>query len=147
MKNFKFTINGNKYEVEIADIEDKTAEVTVNGTTYNVEMDREVKTTKTPRLVRSKAVPSTDSVASTQRTAAPGATAIIGTIKSPLPGTILDIHVREGASVSVGTKLMTLEAMKMENVIKSDKDGIVKTIKFDKGDSVMEGDVLIEIGG
>jgi biotin carboxyl carrier protein len=59
---------------------------------------------------------------------------------------ILNVHVKEGDSVKIGTKLITLEAMKMENNINSDKEGVIKAIKVKQGDSVLEGDILIEIG-
>ena len=144
MKKFTFSINGNQYEVEIGDIEENKAEISVNGTSYNVVLDRDVKASKTPKLVRSKAIPVNDSVK--PKTAAPKKTLISSFIKSPLPGTILDIHIKEGEHVSIGTKLMTLEAMKMENVINSDKEGVVKAIKCNKNDAVLEGDILIEIG-
>ncbi|MCK7520824.1 MAG: biotin/lipoyl-binding protein [Ignavibacteriales bacterium] len=48
--------------------------------------------------------------------------------------------------VKSGAKLITLEAMKMENNINADKEGIIKSVKVKKGDSVLEGDILIEIG-
>lgn len=148
MKKFTFNINGNQYEVEIGDIEENKAQVSVNGTSYDIEMDRDVKPSKTPKLVRSLATPLTDGSEPKPKTNSPQKTAMAGgVIKSPLPGTILDIHIKEGAEVTIGTKLMTLEAMKMENVINSDKEGKVLSIKVDKGDPVMEGDVLIEIGG
>ena len=67
-------------------------------------------------------------------------------MKSPLPGTILNVHVAVGDMVKSGDKLITLEAMKMENVINSDKSGKVISVNFKKGDPVMEGDILIEIG-
>jgi len=146
MKKFKFTINGNIYEVDIQNIEDNIAEVEVNGTTYHVEVDRSIQTSKTPKLVRSVSVPSTDSVPSIAKTASPSAPKGTGSIKSPLPGVILEIHVNEGATVKVGQKLITLEAMKMENNITADKEGRVIALKIKKGDSVMEGDVLIVIG-
>lgn len=146
MKKFKFTINGNIYEVDIQNIEDNIAEVEVNGTTYKVEVDRSITTSKTPKLVRSVSVPSTDSEPSTAKTSSPGKPKGTGSIKSPLPGVILDVHVREGDAVKVGQKLITLEAMKMENNINADKDGKVALLKVHKGDAVMEGDVLIVIG-
>lgn len=146
MKNFKFTINGNQYECEIAGIEDNVAEVIVNGTKYTVEVDKTLSPVKTPKLVRSTVVPSTDSHPSIAKTASPDAPKGGGTIKSPLPGTVLDIYVRIGDSVKIGQKLLTLEAMKMENNIDSDKDGKIIDIKKQKGDAVMEGDVLIVIG-
>jgi glutaconyl-CoA/methylmalonyl-CoA decarboxylase subunit gamma len=146
MKNFKFTIQGSKYDVKILDVEDNIAEIEVNGTVYKVEVDRKIATSKTPKLVRSMAVPSTESAPSQLKTSAPAAPKGAGFIKSPLPGVILDVHVREGDTVTPGTKLITLEAMKMENNINADKGGSIKSIKVRKGDSVLEGDILIEIG-
>jgi glutaconyl-CoA/methylmalonyl-CoA decarboxylase subunit gamma len=146
MKNFKFTINGNVYDAEINSIEDNIAEVSINGVTYSVEVDRKMQTVKTPKLVRSIAVPSTDSHPSMTKTASPSAPKGTGNIKSPLPGVILDVFVREGDSVKIGQKLLMLEAMKIENNINADKEGHVSVIKVSKGDSVMEGDILIVIG-
>ena len=146
MKNFKFNINGNEYEAEIIGIEENTAEVSVNGVVYSVEIDRKLQAVKTPKLVRTMAVPSTDSHPSVSKTSSPSAPKGTGNIKSPLPGVILEIYVREGDSVKIGQKLLMLEAMKMENNINADKEGRVTSIKVGKGDSVMEGDILIVIG-
>jgi biotin carboxyl carrier protein len=146
MKKFKFTINGNQYETEILNIEDNIAEIEVNGTVYKVEVDKTMKTTKTPKLVRQAAVPSTDVHPYVAKTASPSAPKGAGSIKSPLPGVILEMFVREGDSVKMGQKLLMLEAMKMENNIEADKAGKVVQILKHKGDSVMEGDVLIIIG-
>lgn len=144
MKEFKIKINGNDYNVQINNVDGNFAEVEVNGTPYKVEIDRELKQTKTPKLVRPEAVPSTDSHPSVAKTTSPG-TATSGSVKSPLPGTILSIAVREGDVVKVGQRLLVLEAMKMENNIDSDKEGTIKSIKVRQGDSVMEGDVLLVI--
>jgi biotin carboxyl carrier protein len=146
MKNFKFTINGNEYDAEIIGIEENIAEVSVNGVSYTVVIDRKMQTVKTPKLVRTMAVPSTDSHPSVSKTASPSAPKGTGSIKSPLPGVILEIFVREGDTVKIGQKLLMLEAMKMENNINADKEGRVVSIKVGKGDNVMEGDILIVIG-
>ena len=146
MKNFKFTINGNEYDAEIIGIEENTAEVSVNGVNYSVEIDRKLQATKTPKLMRTMAVPSTDSHPSMSKTASPSGPKGTGNIKSPLPGVILEIYIREGDTVKIGQKLLMLEAMKMENNINADKEGRVASIKVGKGDSVMEGDILIVIG-
>ncbi len=146
MKNFKFTINGNQYEVNILNIEDNIAELEVNGTTYQVEVDKSIQTTKTPKLVRSISVPSNDQHPSTARTSNPGSPKGGGNIKAPLPGVVLEVYVKEGDTVKIGQRLMMLEAMKMENNIDADKPGTIISIKKHKGDSVMEGDVLITIG-
>lgn len=146
MKKYKFTINGNQYETEILSIDDNIAEIEINGTLYKVEVDKEIKPTKTPKLVRPAAVPSTDSHPSVAKTSSPAAPKGGGSIKSPLPGVILDVFVKEGDVVKMGQKLLLLEAMKMENNIEADKAGKVVSILKQRGDSVMEGDVLIVIG-
>ena len=146
MKKFSFTINGNTYDLDIKSVEDNVAEVEVNGFSYSVEFDRVLETTKTPRLVRTEAVPSTDITRSEQKTSSPAGPKGSGFIKSPLPGTIIDINVKVGDMVKTGDKLLTLEAMKMENIINSDKSGIIITVNYKKGDAVMEGDILIEVG-
>jgi len=146
MKRFKFTINGNKYETEILNIEDNVAEIDVNGTKYYVEVDKNITPVKTPKLVRQVAVPSTDHVPQVAKTSRPEAPKGVGNVKSPLPGVILDILVHEGDTVRLGQKLLVLEAMKMENNIEADKPGKVITILKNKGDAVMEGDVLLIIG-
>jgi biotin carboxyl carrier protein len=146
MKNFKFTIQGNKYDVNILNVEDNVAEVEVNGATYKVELEKVFSQSKTPKLMRPVVVPETESDKSQLKTSAPASPKGAGYVKSPLPGVILNVHVREGDKVKIGTKLITLEAMKMENNINADKEGIIKSIKIKPGDSVLEGDLLIEIG-
>ncbi len=138
MKNFKFKINGNEYNVEIKDFEDQNAQIEVNGTVYNVELEKEVKASEpTPKIVKKQAA--------APSTAKPTTTGAASNIKSPLPGVILEIHVKEGASVKRGEKLLTMEAMKMHNAVNAEKDGVIKSIKISEGQSVMEGDVLIEV--
>ena len=146
MKKFKFTINGNQYETEILSIEENIAEIEVNGTLYKVEVDKAIKTTKTPKLVRPEVVPSTDSHPAVAKTSSPSAPKGTGSIKSPLPGVILEMFVKEGDIVKMGQKLLMLEAMKMENNIEADKAGKVVSVLKQKGDNVMEGDILIIIG-
>ena len=146
MKKFKFTINGNQYDAEIANIEDDNAEVIINGVKYNVEVQINMQAAKTPKLVRSVSVPSTDIHPAVAKTRSPSAPKGGGNIQSPLPGVILDILVNVGDTVKIGQRLLVLEAMKMENNIESDKAGKIITIAKQKGDSVMEGDILIVIG-
>ena len=146
MKKFKFNIQGNPYEVEILKIEENLAEVQVNGTTLMVEVDKALIPSKTPKLVRTPAVPSTDSSPSNTRTNPPGGRKGSGVVKSPLPGTIISIFVGVGDTVKIGQRLLILEAMKMENNINSDKEGVVAEIKVKKGESVMEGQIMLIIG-
>ena len=112
---------------------------------YSVELEKKSSVAKTPKLVRSVAVPSTDSSEATVKTSSPSAPKGGGTIQSPLPGVILKLHVKVGDTVQLSQELITLEAMKMENSIQADKAGIVEAIHFSTGDAVMEGDVLMTI--
>jgi biotin carboxyl carrier protein len=61
-----------------------------------------------------------------------------------IPGTIQKVYVKEGDKVSIGTKVMVLDAMKMRNEIRSPIDGIVKTINVQNGESVPNKHFLIE---
>ncbi len=144
MKKFKFTIRGNKYDVELLNIEDNIAEIDVNGSKYEVEIEQEVKTTKTPKLVRPKVVPSSES--DRAKTSKPTERKGAGLVKAPLPGTILQVFVKEGDLVKSGDKLLIMEAMHMENNITADTEGKVTAVKVKQGDAVLEGDVLVEIG-
>jgi biotin carboxyl carrier protein len=139
MKQFKYTINGNVYNVTVNKVEDTIAEVEVNGTPYKVVMDKPAKkqviTVKRP----AQALTSTTQVIRSSGTAAAGA------VKSPLPGVIISIDCKVGDAVKKGQKLLILEAMKMENTIPSDKDGVISEIKVNKGDSVLEGADLVII--
>lgn len=144
MKKFKFTIRGNKYDVEILSIEDNIAELEVNGESYQVEIEREVKTSKTPKLVRKPAVPSGDNA--TVKTSKPSEKKGAGVIKAPLPGTILKLNVKPGDIVKQGDSLLIMEAMKMENNITADKEGEILSVAVTVGGSVLEGDTLVEIG-
>jgi biotin carboxyl carrier protein len=64
-------------------------------------------------------------------------------ILAPMPGLILHLHVQEGDQVSKGDPLLTLEAMKMENVLKSPGDGIVSKVHTETGKSVEKNHLLV----
>ena len=140
MKKFEFTIKGNKYGVHIKEMEDNVAQIEVNGTSYSVELHQEVKTSKTPRLVR-KDVAKKPGEGTIKKSASGGSILL----KAPLPGSIFKILVSEGDEVKKGDNMLIMEAMKMENEIKAEKDGVVKSIKVKLGAAVLQGDVLIEM--
>ena len=138
MKKFKFTISGDPYEVHIKDIEDNIATVEVNGTAYEVELDREIKNTKTPKLV-SRPVKTEPGEAKIQKQEA-------NTFKliAPLPGVIMSIHVKEGDTVKKGDLILMMEAMKMENRILAEKDGVVTKIHAKAQQNVLQDALLVE---
>lgn len=139
MKEYKYKINGNLYKVTVGDIQDNNVKVEVNGTSYTVELEKSV-TPKIKPVVRTAA---TTPAAPPPAVARPVVAGSKSGIKSPLPGVILDIKVKEGDTVKRGQTLLVLEAMKMENDIKSDRDGKVTSIKVSKGESILEGTDLI----
>ncbi|HYX06680.1 MAG TPA: biotin/lipoyl-containing protein [Bacteroidales bacterium] len=138
MKAYKFTINGNDYEVEINEIEDNLAKIEVNGTPYEIELHREVKRSKTPTLLR-PAVPEPQNK-NIERKAGGHKTPLT----APLPGSILQVFVKPGDQVKKEQKLVLMEAMKMENTVLAEKDCVIESVKVAPGDTVLQGDVLIE---
>ena len=64
-------------------------------------------------------------------------------VKAPMPGRVLEILVKEGDAVAEGDGLIILEAMKMENIIKSTREGVLKHIQAAEGDSVEKNAVLL----
>ena len=148
MKEYKYKINGNLYNVVIGDIEENIAHVEVNGTHYTVEMEKKPKAAPAPKpVVRPAAKPAAApaAAAAAAPVAKPAAGGAKSGVKSPLPGVILDIKVNIGDEVKKGQTLIILEAMKMENSINADKDGKVAAINVSKGESVLEGTDLVII--
>lgn len=66
-------------------------------------------------------------------------------VKAPMPGLVLDIMVEVGQKVLKGDSLLILEAMKMENVLKSPGEGVVKAVKVEKGTAVNKNQILLEM--
>ena len=66
-------------------------------------------------------------------------------ILSFIPGTVLEIFIKQGQSVSKGEDLMILDAMKMKNRLNCSMNGKVKSIAVKKGDKVSKGTVLLEL--
>lgn len=144
MKEYKLTINGNKYNVVVKDIEDTTAEVEVNGTPYEVILDKPVKKSAFINPPRPAVV--TADVPSPAAQSAASANREGHAINSPLPGVVLSLRCNVGDTVKSGQVLLVLEAMKMENMIEADRDGKILQIKVSKGDSVLEGAPLVILG-
>ncbi len=150
MKEYKYKINGTEYNVAIHSVEGNIAQVSVNGKSYQVEMEN---TTPSTQAVAAPApIIQPAPIAAAPVVAAPApqpkVTPASGTgtaINSPLPGVIIEVSVKEGQNVKAGEKVAVLEAMKMENEIQADKDGIITKIHVNKGDSVLEGAPVVTI--
>ncbi|WP_374948706.1 biotin/lipoyl-containing protein [Mucilaginibacter sp.] len=121
-------INDNgSYNAEVVNFnrEAKTAEIKVNNTVYRVAAKDQFDV-----LLEKMGLSSL-------------MTAKVSEIKAPMPGMVLKVLVEEGTEVKKGDNLFVLEAMKMENIIKSPADVTVKTIKIKPGDKVEKGQILI----
>jgi len=139
MKQFKFTINGNDYAVDMIGIEENIARLEVNGTPYEVEIHKKVKSSKTPRVIAPPVKePSKPDIEKRERGDAHPITA-------PLPGNIIAIKIKPGDIIQKGQLLMIMEAMKMENQVLADRKGVVESIPVQVGDTVLQGDILVQI--
>ena len=140
MNEYKYTINGNKYEVVISDITDNIATLTVNGEQYTVEMEKQAEPEKPKPVVRKVSEDAGESSSSAASGSASGTA-----IKAPLPGVITEICVTEGQEVAAGDTVIVLEAMKMANALQAEKAGKVSAIVVKVGQSVMEDEALVYI--
>lgn len=136
MKKFLIKVNGNQYEVEVEEVRDGSA-------AYEPQVSYSAPVAApAPKAAPTPAPAAAPKAAAPKNTAVPaGAT----TIKSPMPGTILDVKVNSGDTVKKGQVLLILEAMKMENEIMAPQDGTVASINVSKGASVNAGDVLVSL--
>jgi biotin carboxyl carrier protein len=121
--------NNKAYNIEIegTDHKNKVFNLKINGTKYAVKIND-----KYDRLIEKLGM----KVGTAQK---------VGDIKAPMPGLVLEVAVEVGTVVSKGDKVLILEAMKMENVIKAAGDGTVKAIHISKGTAVEKGQLLIEM--
>ena len=144
MKEYKYRINGNEYAVSINEVCDTTAKVTVNGAEYNVEWEKPVEEKPVVKVQPVAAKPA----AAPAPAAKPAAPAPAGgySIKTPLPGVIIDVKVNVGDAVAKGQTVVVLEAMKMENNINADREGTVVSVNVEKGQSIAEGTDIITLG-
>ena len=67
-------------------------------------------------------------------------------VLSPMPGLVVAVEVVEGQHVSAGQTLLVIEAMKMQNIIRAERDGVLKTLNAKTGDSVSADEILAEFG-
>ena len=134
-KKMQYRINDIDYNVEINSFSGNKAEVTVNGVVYQVEIGSNE--------------PSAPAVQPSVQVSAPKQTVAAGCgkpINAPLPGVIIGVMVNVGDTVKAGQVVAVLEAMKMENEIQAEFDGVVTSVYVSQGDSILEGTPIVTIG-
>ena len=139
MKEYKYTIDGNKYEVAINEVNDTTAKVTVNGAEYTVEWEKPV---EEKPVVKVKPAVAAKPAATEAPAAAPAAPVSGNAIKTPLPGTVIKVVAAAGDTVAEGDVILVMEAMKMEQEIKADKAGVIASIEVEAGNVLAADDVV-----
>ena len=115
----------------------KNYTITVNGTVYDVTVEEGTGSAAPAAASAPKAAPKAAKPAAPK---AAGAGAV--KVNAPMPGKILSVKASVGQAVKKGDVILILEAMKMENDIVSDKDGVVASVNVNKGDAVETGAVV-----
>ena len=138
MSRYRVTVDGRRYYVEIDDPHARPVTATVSGTTFSVDVepsdstdvpldDPAPRTAEMPQTAPAAAVPPSDP----------------DRMVAPIPGVVASIAVAAGQQVARGDELLTLEAMKMMNVIRSPREGRVDTVHVAQGSRVSQGDTLV----
>lgn len=132
MKEYKYIINGKEYAVCVGERNNGVTSVTVNGEAYDVALVPEPKKEKKVVVKAPTVTPKSGEKDDLQ-----------DALRSPLPGTIVDIPITVGKEVKEGDTLIVLEAMKMDNNLTAERDGKVKAILVNEGDAVKENTPLV----
>ena len=126
--SFHLLKDSKPYTIQITnhDFNNKSYQVKVNNNSYSIKIEDQL-----DALIKSMGFEV-------------GTSKKVDNIKAPMPGLILDIMVKSGDKVQLDSPLLILEAMKMENIILSPREGIVKSVSSTKGNTVDKGELLIE---
>ena len=139
----RIKVGDNWYEVEVGELSQSPVEVTVDGETFQVEIEGlPPSRSSRPRRGRTQTPGIVAPPPPTRGSANSNADNII---VSPLSGRVISILVLPGEPISAGQEVCVVEAMKMEQSIRSPRDGIVKAINVQPMDSVRTNDPLIEL--
>lgn len=145
MTTIRVRVGEHWYTVEVGDLSQSPVLVTVDGETFEVDVEADVGPTP-PRRGRPAGGLS---VPDAPTPAAPGSSAQVSVdddiLRSPMPGRVMSVLVRPGDAVSAGDEVCVVEAMKMEQSILAHRDGTVKTIFVHPLDSVNANDPLVEL--
>ena len=142
MSRYRVTVDGRRYYVEIDDPQARPVSATVSGATYSVDVEPSDSTD----VPLSAPPPRAAGIRQSAPAGAPAATVAPGDpdrMIAPIPGVVASIAIAAGQTVARGDELLTLEAMKMMNVIRSPRDGRIDTVHVAQGSRVAQGEPLI----
>lgn len=128
MSTYSISVQGKSYLVALRSRRGSTLSFTVDDIEYSVSV---APLLKSPRAT------------STDVNTAQSASSTIKELRTPLPGIVSEIKIKEGQTVEKGDTLLVIEAMKMENPIRSPRSGIVSKIHVSKDQEVSSGAVLV----
>jgi len=147
-----YVVNGKSYGVEIGEMSGSNVKVVVDGVSFDVVVpDAAVKPSAPAPVAKPAPAAAKPAPAPAPAPAAPAAPApAVGTgsgneIVAPMPGTVLDVHVKVGDKVTAGQEVVSLEAMKMRNAIRAARDGVVTSVEVMAGQKVAYNAVMVRI--
>ncbi|MCY4416457.1 MAG: acetyl-CoA carboxylase biotin carboxyl carrier protein subunit [Chloroflexi bacterium] len=143
MTTIRVRIGEQWFTVEVGDLTQSPVQVTVDGETFEVEVESDAAPTPPRRGRPAGGLVVPDAPASPQ--SGPAAAVDDDILRSPMPGRVMSILVRPGDAVSTGDEVCVVEAMKMEQSILAHRDGVVKTVFVQPLDSVNANDPLVEL--
>ena len=143
MTTIRVRVGDQWYTVEVGDLSRSPVEVTVDGETFEVDIDTGAAPSPPRRGRPSGGLTVPD--APTATPAGSGAPVDDDILRSPMPGRVMSVMVRPGEAVSAGDEVCVVEAMKMEQSILAHRDGVVKTVFVQPLDSVNANDPLVEL--
>jgi len=145
-KEFSIVIDGKTYFVKVKELAGGDLEVELDGSIHRVSL-AEAAGQALPSLPR-EAEKAREPIPDVSRSPVRASIPVNGNgnvISAPMPGDIVQIHVKIGDQVSLGQEVCVLEAMKMKNILRASKAGIVKSVEVSLGQSVKFGDVLVRL--
>jgi biotin carboxyl carrier protein len=133
VKRYRVTVDGQAYDIEVDDPRARPVTARLLGTAYTVDIQGGSSPKDDATEPPPSSVPSTSAVASAASAA----------MTAPIPGVVCKVVVKPGQTVSRGDELLTIEAMKMFNVMRSPRQGTIASVDVKDGDHVVQGQLLV----
>jgi biotin carboxyl carrier protein len=140
---YKLNVNNQSYGVEIENINARPVVVTVDGQRFEIMPEA-----SNQAQIKVEAGDQAEIKPVTQSPAAAANLPVGGnSLSAPLPGTIVELFVKPGDTVSAGQVVLVIEAMKMKNSIRSTRGGTIEKVLVSQGQSVAHKQALVEFAG